>query len=85
MLVILKKHWIFHQSVFDNYAKGNFWLNTAYLGEIQRVVRLLSNQSSSFRIETYQSLLISGQLTFMLHYRIHGYFTLGIFNSKVVS
>ena len=37
------------------------------------MVRRLSNQISSFRMETHSSFLNYVQLTFMLHYTIHGF------------
>lgn len=36
--------------MLDNHVKGNFWLNKALLGEIQRVVRWLFDQISSLRM-----------------------------------
>ena len=47
-------------------------LKRAFLGESQRPVRRLSNQISCFRLETHYSFLAYVQLTFVLHYRIHG-------------
>ena len=36
-----------------NHEKGTFWLKRGFLGESQRPVRRLSNQISSFRLETH--------------------------------
>ena len=56
-----------------NHKKWIFLLKRAFLGESQRPVRRLSNQISSFRLETHWSFLTDVQLTLMLHYRIHGF------------
>ena len=74
-----------YQSVLHNHAKENSLLSRAFLRKIQLVVKWLSNQISNFRIETHQSLLISRQLKFTLHYKIHSVLTHGIFNSEVSS
>ena len=47
-------------------------MKRAFFGESQRPVRPLSNQISSFRLETHQLFLTYVQLTVMLYYRIHG-------------
>ena len=59
--------------VMTNHKKGIFPLKRAFLGESQRPVRWLSNQISSFRLETHQLFLTYVQLTVMLHHRIHGF------------
>ena len=41
------------------------------MGESQRLVRQLSNQISSFRLETFFFTYM--QLTVMLHYRVHSF------------
>ena len=46
-------------------------MKTVSLGEAQQLVRRLSNQIRSFRVETHEMFLTYVQLTFMLHYRIH--------------
>ena len=45
----------------------------AFLGESQRPVRRISNQVSSFTLETHYYFLTYVLLTFMLYYRIHGF------------
>ena len=55
--------------VLANHKKGILSLKTAFLGETQQSVRRLFNQISSFRLETNYV-----QLTFMLNYRIHGFY-----------
>ena len=55
-----------------NHKKRILLLKRAFLGESQRPVRRLSNQISSFRLETHQLFLTYVQLTAMLHYRVHG-------------
>ena len=59
--------------VLANHKKWIFPLKRAFLDERQWPVRRLSNQISSFRLETRLSLLTYGLLTFMLHYKIHGF------------
>ena len=59
--------------VLANYKKGIFPLKRAFFGESQRPVRRLTNQISSFRLETHWSFLTYVQLTYMLHYRIYGF------------
>ena len=54
-------------------TKRIFPLKREFLGEIQRPIRRLSNQISSFRLEAHQHFLTEVQLTVMLHYRIHGF------------
>ena len=58
--------------VLANHKKGIFPMKRAFFGESQRPVRRLSNQISSFRLETHQLFLTYVQLTVMLYYRIHG-------------
>ena len=53
-------------------------MKRAFLCEIQRPIRLLSNQISSFRIETHQLFLTYMQLTVTLHYRVHGFLLTGL-------
>ena len=48
-------------------------MKRAFLGQSQQPVRRLSNQISSFRLETHQLFLTYVQLTVMLHYRIQGF------------
>ena len=48
--------------VSSNHKKGNFGLNRVFLGGVQRQVRRLSNQISSFRMRTHQSSVIYGKL-----------------------
>ena len=53
-----------------NHKNGIFPLKRAFLDEIQRPVKRLSNQIASKvedRLNTYL------QLTYMLHYKIHGF------------
>ena len=59
--------------MFANHKRGMFPLKRAFLGESKQPVTRLSNQISSFRLETYKSFLIYVQLKFMLHYRIYGF------------
>ena len=59
--------------VLANHKKGILPLKRAFLGESQRLVRWLSNQISSFRLETHYFLSTYVQLIVMLHYRIHGF------------
>ena len=59
--------------VLANNKKEIFPLKGAFLDESERPVTRLSNQISSFRLETHKSLLTCVLLTFMLHYRIHGF------------
>ena len=59
--------------VLINHKKGICPLKIAFLGENQRPIRRLSNQISSFRLETHQLFFSYVQLTVMLHYRIHGF------------
>ena len=56
-----------------NHKKGIFPLKRAFLSESQRLVRRLSNQISSFRLETHYSFLTCVQLIYMLRYRIQGF------------
>ena len=56
-----------------NHKKGIIQLKRAFLGESQQPVRRLPNQISSFRLETNYMFLAYVQLTFLLHYRIHGF------------
>ena len=58
--------------VLANHKKRILLLKRAFLGESQRPARRLSNQISSFRLETHQLFLTYVQLTAMLHYRVHG-------------
>ena len=58
-------------------------LNRKSSGKGQRVVKWLSNQVSSYRLGAHEVLLIYGQLTFMLHYRICGAIALRIFSLEV--
>ena len=64
--IILKKGGL--TSVLANHKKGILPLKSAFLCQIQRAVRRLSCPISSFRLKTYV------QLTFMSHYRCHGFF-----------
>ena len=59
--------------VLANNKKEIFPLKRAFLDESERPVTRLSNQISSFRLETHKSLLTCVLLTFMLYYRIHGF------------
>ena len=57
--------------VLANHKKGMFPLKRAFLGASQRPVRRISNEISSFRLETYFFTYM--KLTFMLHHRIYGF------------
>ena len=59
-----------------NHKKEIFPLKRVFLGESQRPVRWLSNRISSFRLATHSTFSTYVQLTFMLHYRIHGFLLL---------
>ena len=67
--VILKKGGF--KPALANHTKENFGLSRAFLSQIQRLVRRLVNQISSYTMRTHQSFLIYEQVTFMLYYRIH--------------
>ena len=54
--------------VLVNHKKEIFRLKRAFLGKSQRPVRRLSNQTSSFRLETHQLFLTYVQSAVMLHY-----------------
>ena len=59
--------------MFANHKKGIFLLERAFLGESQRLLRRLSNEISSFRLEAQTSNTYVVHLTLMLHYRTHGF------------
>ena len=54
------------------HKKGIFLSKRAYFGESQQLVRLLSNQISSFRLEAHQ-IFFDLLATVVLHYRIYGF------------
>ena len=61
--------WVFDHVV--QLQKRNFSIEKSIPRSNQQAVRRLSNQVSSFSIQTHESFLTCMQLTFMLHYRIH--------------
>ena len=71
--------------VLGNHTKDSFVLSKAFLGESKRLIGRFFNQISSFTVGANQNFNSWEQLTFMLHYRIHGFLTYKILKSEVFS
>ena len=69
--------------MLDKPEKGIFSLKEVFFGESLWVVGRFSSQIPSFRMEKHEGFLTYVQLTFMLHHRIHGFFTHGILSLEV--
>ena len=59
--------------MLDDQTQKDFPLKRTFLCYSEGNARRFSNQLSSFMLAMHKSFLNDGQLTFMLHYRIHDF------------